>query len=244
MDKKDLKTGIWQRVVIVVIAILLLGSTILTYMFVFMNNSETAVSGKEARAEELMAEYDAKNAEITAAAQPLSDKYFPEFKKYISKIKAYNEANANNAVLKHEDLKVGTGKELTEGDTDYLAYYVGWCADGSIFDSSFNTQGQENSHPNDATSLNPPIDPSSGLIEGWNQGVIGMKIGGVRELTISGDLAYGDTRSICGGLNKPLKFIVMAIEPDANLVKLREELQDIYLQLYMSYYSLSGDSSK
>lgn len=238
MDKKELKTGVWQRVVILAIAILLLGSTVLTYMFIFMGNSENVASQSEQHAEELMAQYDAKNAEITAAAKPLSDKYFPEFKKYTANIKAYNEANATKAVLKHEDLKVGTGKELAEGDTDYLAYYVGWCADGSIFDSSFDNQGKEDSQP-DPTGLNPPLDPSGGLIEGWNQGVIGMKLGGIRELTISGDLAYGETRSICGGYNKPLKFIVMAIEPDENIVKLRQELQDIYLQLYMSYASLS-----
>ena len=63
-----------------------------------------------------------------------------------------------------------------------------------------------------------------------------MKLGGVRQLTISGDLAYGDTQEICGGYNSPLKFIILAIEPDAQLAQLQSELEDIYNQLYMVYY--------
>lgn len=82
-----------------------------------------------------------------------------------------------------------------------------------------------------------PLDPSGGLIEGWNQGVVGMKLGGVRQVTMSGDLAYGDTREICGGYNSPLKFIIMAVEPDENVTKLNSELNDIYLQLYMAMYA-------
>ena len=81
-----------------------------------------------------------------------------------------------------------------------------------------------------------PLDPSAGMIEGWNQGVIGMKLGGVRLLTISGPLAYGDTQQICGEYNAPLKFIVLAIERDEALEKLNSELDAISMELYMALY--------
>lgn len=238
MEEKSLKTSVWQRVIIIVIAILLLGSTVLTYMFIVMGSSSSNTSNavNEDKVNELIAEYDAKQAEINAAAKPLSDKYFDEFKKYQSSVKAYNSATANSKVLETEDLKVGTGKTLAEGDTDYAAYYLGWCADGSIFDSSFNNEADTDIST--ATGLKAPIDPGS-LIEGWNQGVVGMKLGGVRQITMSGDLAYGDTREICGGYGSPLKFIVMALEPDETLTKLNSELNDIYLQLYMAMYANS-----
>lgn len=239
MEEKSLKTSVWQRVVIIVIAILLLGSTVLTYMFIVMgsSNQNSSSTANEDEINELIAAYDAKQEEIDAAAKPLSDKYFSEFQKYQSNIKAYNSAAANSKVLETEELKVGTGKTLAEGDTDYIAYYLGWCADGSVFDSSFNNA--EDTDISTATGLVAPLDPSGGLIEGWNQGVVGMKLGGVRQITMSGDLAYGETREICGGYGSPLKFIVMAIEPDETLTKLNSELNDLYLQLYMAMYASS-----
>lgn len=233
MDEKSLKTSWTQRIVILVIAALLLGSTVLAYVFIVLNGSSSA-NDQEAMIAQLTDEYDQKGNEIDNAATELSAKYFNDFKGYLSNTKAYNSATANAAGLEMKDLKDGTGKMLAEGDTDYLAYYIGWCADGSIFDSSFKFEND------DATtaplSLKAPIYPGSGLIEGWNQGVIGMKIGGVRQITMSGDLAYGDNNKVCGGEpNTPLKFIVMAIE-DSNMMKLNEELDAIWLQLYYAYY--------
>lgn len=228
MDEKSLKTSRWQRIGILIIAILLLGGTVFAYLFIFMGSSSSDTSNDELIAD-LTEQYDAKAAELEAAAAPLSDQYFDDFSGYLSEVKAYNAASAEAEVLGVKDLKTGTGKTLEEGDTDYFAYYIGWCADGSIFDSSFDDA--EN-----PTALNVPLDASVGLIEGWNQGVIGMKLGGVRQLTISGDLAYGDTQEICGGYNSPLKFIILAIEKDEDIAALNSELDDLYLQLYYAYY--------
>ena len=228
MDEKSLKTSRWQRIGILIIAILLLGGTVFAYLFIFMGSSSSDTSNDELIAD-LTEQYDAKAAELEAAAAPLSDQYFDDFSGYLSEVKAYNAASAEAEVLGVKDLKTGTGKTLEEGDTDYFAYYIGWCADGSIFDSSFD----DTENP---TALNVPLDASVGLIEGWNQGVIGMKLGGVRQLTISGDLAYGDTQEICGGYNSPLKFIILAIEKDEDIAALNSELDDLYLQLYYAYY--------
>lgn len=230
MDQKYLQTSWKQRIIIIVIAVLLLGSTIFAYMFIVLNNGSSSTSNNEALITKLTEEYDTKTAELNTAAKPLSDKYFPEFSKYRSEVKAYNAANANAVGVETKDLKVGTGKTLGEGNTDYFAYYLGWCADGSIFDSSFNNN-------DDPTSLKAPLDPSTGLIEGWGQGVVGMKLGGIRQLTISSDLAYGDTRDdICGGTNSPLKFIILAIDRDEKIAQINSELNAIYEQLYYAYY--------
>lgn len=234
MEEKTLKTSWKQRIAILVVAVLLLGSVVLTYMLVVLNgNSSSSELSSDEQIAQLTEEYQHKSEELEAAAVPLSDKYFDEFVKYKSEVKSYNSANANAAGLETNDLKVGTGKTLEEGDTDYAAYYIGWCADGSIFDSSFNDN-------EDPTSLKAPLDAAIGLIEGWNQGVVGMKLGGVRQMTISGALAYGDTQEICGGTNSPLKFIVFAIEPDAKLKELNDELDDIYMRLYYAYASGSS----
>lgn len=234
MDEKSLKTSWWKRVIIVVVAILLVGSTMLAYMFVVMSGSNNE-QNTDALVADLTAQYDAKSAELEEANKPLSDKYFANFKSYLSNVKAYNAASANADGLKTTDLKVGDGKTLTEDDLDYYAYYVGWCADGSIFDSSFD----DDENP---TKLNVPVDPSMGLIEGWNQGVIGMKLGGVRQISMNADLAYGEDREICGSTGSPLRFIIQVIEKDAKIAELNTALDDIYMQLYYAYYGNSSDN--
>jgi FKBP-type peptidyl-prolyl cis-trans isomerase len=79
-----------------------------------------------------------------------------------------------------EDLKVGEGDEAQEGKT-VSVHYVGTLTDGTKFDSS--------------RDRNEPFKFSIGageVIPGWDQGVMGMKIGGVRKLTIPPELGYGD----------------------------------------------------
>lgn len=238
MNETSLKTSWRQRLVIIVIAVLLLGATVATYVMIVLNGNKSNTASSEDQITALSEKYEAKSAELDEAAKPFSDKYFSTFSKYQSQVKAYNETAATNAILKTEDLLTGTGKELTDGDKDYLAYYIGWCADGTVFDSSFDNTGKEAEQ--DATYLKAPLDPSNGLIDGWEQGVVGMKLGGVRVITMSGDLAYGDTREICGGYNKPLKFIVMPIASDQQISTLTKELSDLWMQLIMAYYGSSN----
>lgn len=229
MDEKSLKTSLWQRVVILVIAFLLIGGTLLTYAMVVLNNNNPSAEDNDAYVNQLYADYDVKGQAMTARAAELSPKYFNELLSYKTQVKAYNSAAANNAKMEIKDLKVGSGKTLAEDDTDYMAYYIGWCADGSIFDSSFNDN-------EDPTSLGIPLVGSSNMIEGWLDGIVGMKLGGVRQLTISGELAYGSTQEICGGYNSPLKFIILALEPDAEIVQLNDELLTLQLQLMYAIY--------
>ena len=237
MDQKYVKTSTKQRVIIFLVAFLLLAATIATYVLIILNDKNGSTASKtssttNAKLEELSANYQAKAAEADERGKELSEEYFDDFKSYKSRIRSFNAATANANGLKTEDLKEGSGRVLTDGDTEYLAYYIGICADESVFDSSFDDV--EN-----PTSLKSPLYAGVGLIEGWNAGVVGMKIGGVREMTIPGELAYGETQEICGGTNSPLKFVVMAIDDDETM-KLNKEMDEINSEIIEVYYSSMG----
>lgn len=231
MDEKELKTSPKQRFFIILIAVLMVGSIIASYAAIVIAGSSgsamTSGSIDEAKVEELKADYDEKQAEFEELAQ--GD--FEEFIKYKSEITAYNESAANTGGVTTKDLKVGTGREIGEDDEDYLAYYVGWCADETVFDSSFD-------NATNPTAFTKILDASLGMIEGWTLGVAGMKIGGIRVITVPGELAYGDTMEICGGTNKPLKFMIMTRENEGELADLATELDTAYLKY--QYYAMYG----
>lgn len=229
MEQKALKTSTSQRIIIAVIAILLLGSTIAAYVAI------VASSGKKTDTSKLEEEYTAIQTKVNEYSTTLSSQYFDTFSSFRSAVKAYNAESANAVGVQKTDLKEGTGRELAADDLNYFAYYIGWCPDETVFDSSFDNF----SNP---TSLKAPIYAGQGLIEGWNQGVIGMKIGGVREIQMPGELAYGSSREICGTTNSPLKFIVMPIV-DNHLSELESELENVYGQLVQAYYSSNANNS-
>jgi len=81
--------------------------------------------------------------------------------------------------LKIEDIAVGEGKEATAGKVA-VVHYTGTLVDGTKFDSSLDR--------------NAPFEFVLGtgqVIQGWDQGIEGMRVGGKRMLTIPPDLAYG-----------------------------------------------------
>jgi len=84
--------------------------------------------------------------------------------------------------LKYRDLEVGTGPEAPAGAT-VVVHYSGWFTNGQQFDSS-----KERNEPFTA-SLQP--GHPRGVIPGWQQGMVGMKVGGIRKLVIPAALAYG-----------------------------------------------------
>ncbi|WP_309079741.1 FKBP-type peptidyl-prolyl cis-trans isomerase [Zhihengliuella sp.] len=96
------------------------------------------------------------------------------------------------------DLIEGTGKEVQPGTT-VSAHYVGvaWST-GEEFDASWN-RGQ-------------PLDFTAGIgqvIRGWDQGLLGMKVGGRRRLEIPSELAYGERGAGSAiGPNEALIFVV------------------------------------
>ena len=81
----------------------------------------------------------------------------------------------------------------------------------------------------------------SSFVAGWEEGVIGMKVGGVREISIPGALAYGESREICGGKNSPLKFVIMVVDPGEDYKKKIEEYNKLNEQYQILYYSQQQD---
>lgn len=97
--------------------------------------------------------------------------------------------------LQIKDLKVGKGPAAKDGDT-VSVHYTGWLLDGTKFDSS-----RDRDQPFSFTL------GQGGVIKGWDKGVVGMKVGGKRELVIPPDLAYGQRGSPPKiPPNAPLKF--------------------------------------
>ncbi|HLE48814.1 MAG TPA: FKBP-type peptidyl-prolyl cis-trans isomerase [Patescibacteria group bacterium] len=94
-----------------------------------------------------------------------------------------SQNTTQSADLQIEDLVVGSGEEAKSGDL-VTVNYKGTLTDGTVFDSSYERQ--------------KPFDFPLGqgrVIQGWDQGVNGMKVGGKRKLTIPPDLGYGEAGS-------------------------------------------------
>ena len=87
-----------------------------------------------------------------------------------------------NELIKTEDI-VGTGAEAQKGDT-VSVLYSGSLDDGTVFDAS-------SLHGNQPFSFTVGASGPGGVIQGWNLGVVGMKVGGKRELMIPPELGYG-----------------------------------------------------
>jgi len=91
--------------------------------------------------------------------------------------------SAKITTLKIEDVVVGSGAEVEPGR--YVSvHYVGVLPDGYMFDTSYN---KPEAQP--FTFLYDPEHPP--VIQGWMEGLKGMKVGGHRRLTIPASLAYG-----------------------------------------------------
>lgn len=90
-----------------------------------------------------------------------------------------NQADTQGGKMQIEDEVVGNGDEAVAGK-QVTVNYVGTLTDGTKFDSSYDR--------------NQPFTFTLGagqVIQGWDQGVAGMKVGGKRKLTIPPDLGYG-----------------------------------------------------
>lgn len=98
------------------------------------------------------------------------------------------------------DVEVGTGTVATSGKT-VSAHYVGTLTDGTKFDSSLD-RGQPFSFPLGAGRV----------IQGWDRGIEGMKVGGIRRLVISPELGYGGQAIGSIPANSTLIFEVQLVD--------------------------------
>lgn len=241
MKESELKTSLKQRIFIAIIAVLMLGATLAVYIAIIMNSNSSSTTGEsgvdEAKVAQLQEEYDSLNDEYQTVATNLSSKYLEKFVDYRSKVKSFNAAKVNEkGTVTTEDLKVGSGKELDASSDGYGAYYIGWCADEKVFDSSFDNYDSP-------SSLKAPlVIEKDSLIEGWYLGVAGMKLGGARIITIPGNLAYGDAQNPCNSeseeRNVPLRFLIMPIEIDDKFRDLSSQVGTAYMKLLYAQYGM------
>ena len=115
-----------------------------------------------------------------------------------------------------EDLVVGSGSPVGVGDFLVMDYVGVSYSTGLQFDASWDRGSPF------------PFELGAGrVIQGWDQGIVGMSVGGRRSLTIPPELAYGENGSGSGsiGPNETLVFVVDLIASvPANLEKPTEEL--------------------
>lgn len=95
-----------------------------------------------------------------------------------------------------DDVRIGTGAEVAEGDT-VTVHYIGTTQDGVRFDSSYER----------GTPFSFTVGAGT-VIQGWEKGLIGMKIGGQRILVIPSEMAYGNRQVGAIPPNSPLVFAV------------------------------------
>ena len=100
--------------------------------------------------------------------------------------------------LQIEEIKVGNGDTATSGQF-VSVHYTGWLTDGSKFDSS-----KDRDEP-----FEFPLGQHS-VIAGWDEGVQGMCVGGIRKLTIPPNLGYGARGA--GGVIPPNATLVFEVE--------------------------------
>ena len=123
-------------------------------------------------------------------------------KPFKSEDKINNISNTENQKvdkLKIEILKEGTGVGAKAGNT-VTVHYVGTLTSGVKFDSSVDR----------GTPFTLTLGTGS-VIRGWEEGILGMKVGEKRRLTIPPDLAYGSAGA-GGGVIPPNATLIFEIE--------------------------------
>lgn len=174
-----------QRIGIWIIVIVMSVGTVGTYFALALGNDNDEKQSQENK--KAMDDYYALIKDQAKANQALSGYEATKFDA------------ASVTELKQEDLVTGEGQEVKLNDKIKVSY-TGWVPDGTIFDSTTKS------------NTNTPAEftlSAGSLIDGWIAGIPGMKVGGVRKLTIPADQAYGATGSEpLIAPNTPLQFLV------------------------------------
>lgn len=116
--------------------------------------------------------------------------------------------------LAMRDVEVGTGRPARPGDR-VVVHYEGWFENGKVFSSSYRR----------GAPLNPFELGTGFVIEGWEEGLVGMKEGGVRRLDVPPELGYGAEGVPEQGVPPNARLIfdveMVDIEPGGTRAKMR-----------------------
>jgi FKBP-type peptidyl-prolyl cis-trans isomerase len=188
----DTSTNRTQRIAIWVIAIVMTGGTLISFLIFAIASMNPSVNSDQILYDKALEKYQKEQEQQAAEAagfQPFLDGYTVE---------PFDPSTVT--ALASVTLEDGYGVEVAETDT-ITANYTGWSADGTIFDTTKRSADAE---------LTPIAFPLSQVIEGWTLGLTGKKVGGTYELSIPAEMAYGpgSGNSEYGQPLGPLKFIV------------------------------------
>ncbi len=112
-------------------------------------------------------------------------------------------SNVNS--LEIVELKPGSGAAITAGQ-QAVVQYTGWLYEASAPDNK-GKEFDSSSHTGQPFRF---VVGAGQVIKGWDQGVLGMKVGGRRRLIIPADLAYGESGA--GGVIPPGATLVFDVE--------------------------------
>ena len=187
-----------QRAFALTIALIFLVTTVATSALVVVsiineskqNNSSTVTSDANEQAAADQSQADASQCAISSisgqSALPTPEVYKPA---------------GDVTALEKTDLQAGDGDEVKAGDCIVAKYYGTLATSGAMFDENFTKD----------TALQVKIGTGS-VIAGWDEGIVGMKVGGTRRLVIPSDKAYGSQGSETIPANSDLVFTVKVTE--------------------------------
>jgi peptidylprolyl isomerase len=178
-------------------AIAALGAAILIAGCGSSGSSSTIGVGNENKGDEALSKATS-STPATPATPPAATAKTPTSGPLATEPKVKPPSGPAPTKLVSKDLIVGSGKEAKAGDTVSVNYVGVLYKGGKEFDASWKRK--------------EPFQFQLGqgsVIKGWDQGVVGMKVGGRRELIIPSELAYGKTGSPPAiPPNAPLVFVI------------------------------------
>ncbi len=178
----------FQRISIIIIAIIVGGGTIGFYFLsILTNNEQSQQQQQQAAVQKQIQDQQQKCSDTsTVATLPVPDIY-----------KTTDKASTIQTL----DIQEGTGAVVKSGDCLVVKYYGTLASDGTKFDENFTKTTAF------AFSFGQGV-----VIKGWDQGLVGIKVGGTRRLVIPSDLAYGPTAQGTIPANSDLVFVVKLLQ--------------------------------
>ena len=196
-----------QRIGIWIITIVMIVGVIGSFLVMILSTQNQAEESKQQQ--KLMQQYQqyqkdqqAQADEVKKDAAAFSEKYLPVMQQQKADRVAAFDAKSIDKVSA-ETLQEGDGETIGD-NTTYAAYYLGWIADGTVFDGSLSDDGN--------SLKDPLVVAPNAVIKGLIDAMKGQKIGGVYEISIPAKDGYGDKAQGKIPANSPLKFIVIPLK--------------------------------